>query len=118
MGGQKTNRAPQLSAVPPLPQAPGIAANSREAFASDDLGRCQRQVLDAITELWRQGWRPSDQDIAAYLGWPINCITPRRDELVDAGRVIKGGDKRGETGRRVSWWRPAQAAAQAELFPS
>ncbi len=93
------------------------AANSIAAFRSVPIGRRQRQVLDAITELWRQGWRPSDQDIAAYLGWPINCITPRRGELVDAGCVIKGGDKRAETGRRVSWWKPAVTAArQGELL--
>lgn len=84
-----------------------IAVNSLEALPSLPIGRRQRQVLDAITELCREGRRPSDQDTAAYLGWSINCITGRRNELVQTGRVVKGGDKRAETDRRVSWWKPA-----------
>ena len=68
------------------------------------------QVLDAITELWCQDWRPSDQDVAAYLGWPINCITPRCGELLEPARADRGGDKRGPSGRRVAWWKPALAA--------
>lgn len=83
-----------------------IAVNSLEALPSLPIGRHQRQVLDAITELCREGRRPSDQDTAAYLGWSINCIG-QRNELVQAGRVVKGGDKRAETDRRVSWWKPA-----------
>ena len=45
-----------------------IAVNSLEALPSLPIGRRQRQVLDAITELCREGRRPSDQDTAAYLG--------------------------------------------------
>ncbi len=97
--------------------ANSIAANSREAFASVDLGRRQREVLAAISELYREGCQPSDQDLVAHLRWPINRVTLRRGEIAEAGLVVKGGDKRGETGRTVSWWRPAPAAAQGEMFP-
>ncbi len=45
---------------------------------------------------------------------PINTVTPRRGELAAAGRVVQGGTKKNEHGRRVSWWRPA--AAQLDLF--
>ena len=97
-------------------RAAGPARNSLAAYRSVDLGRRQRQVLDAIAEMFSQGWRPCDQDIAAYLRWPINTVTPRRGELVEAGHVIKGGDKEGPTGRRVSWWKLALAAVQGDLF--
>ncbi len=116
VGGQKTKQAPQLSAVPPPPQVPGIAANSREAFASVNLGWRQREVYDAIVELWRQGWKPSDQDIARWLNRPINTITGRRGELVVLGQVVKGGDKIGPCSVRVSWWRSVPAAPQGELW--
>ncbi len=29
----------------------------------------------------------SDKQLAKWLGWPINCVTPRRNELVKLGRV-------------------------------
>ena len=107
-----SSTAPPASAT--TSRARRVAANSRAALASLPIARCQRQVVDAITELCREGWRPSDQDTAAYLGWPINCITGRRNELVQAGVVVKGGDKRAETGRRVAWWRPSPR--QLDLF--
>ena len=92
------------------------AANSLAAYRSLDLPTRQREVYDAIVELWRQGWKPSNQDITSYLGRPINCIPGRRHKLVEAGCVIRGGDKEGPTGRRVSWWCPAPAAPQGDLF--
>ena len=44
----------------------------------------------------------------------LTRVSPRRGELVDAGLVAKAGDKRGATGRKVSWWKPA--AVQLDLF--
>ena len=101
--------SPQLSRV-----RTQVRGNSLEAFASVPIARRQRQTLEAIAELYREGRQPSDQDTAAHLRWPINCVTGRRCELVQAGKVVKGGNKIAETGRRVSWWRPS--SHQLDLF--
>ncbi len=105
-----------MSAIGAGHAAGSAASNSIAAFRSVPVGRRQRQMLDAISELYRAGVQPSDQDLAAHLRWPINCVTPRRGELVEAGHVVKAGDKEGPTGRGVSWWRPAPAAPQGDLF--
>ena len=84
-----------------------VHPNSLAAYASVDLARRQGQVLDAITDPCRRGWRPCDRDVANFLGWPINFVTPRRGELVTAGRVVRTGNKIGESGRKVACWWPA-----------
>ena len=94
--------------------ASGVAVNSIRALGSVPIARRQRQVLAAISELFCDGRRPSDQDMSALLQWPINTITPRRGELARAGLIKKGGNKRGTTERRVAWWRPVPQ--QLDLF--
>ena len=94
-----------------------VDPNSLAAFALVNVNRRQRDMLAAITELHAGGRAPSDQDIALWLRWPINRVTPRRGELVAAGLVVPAGNKRGETGRKVCRWRPAPVPArQLELF--
>ena len=48
----------------------------------------------------------SDHQIADFLGWTINRVTPRRGELHDSGKIIRAyRDKDFETGRTVSFWK-------------
>ncbi len=115
VGGEKTNRVPQLSAVPPPPQVPGIAANSREAFARVPIGKRQQQVLAAINALRVEGVAACDTDDRERLRWPIPWTTPRRRELVEAGRVEQAGDKIGKYGRRVATWRPVAVQLTLEV---
>lgn len=91
-----------------------VDPNSRAALAVVDVATCQRRVLDAIAKLRRDGWRPCDQDVGAYLRWPINTVTHRRGELADAGHIIRAGDKRGPHNRKVTCWAPV--ALQLDLF--
>ena len=91
-----------------------VHTNSRLAYDTVDLGRRQGEVLDAIAELCRRRWRPCDKDVADFLTWPINSVTPRRGELVAAGRVVHAGNKIGKSGRKVACWRPAPV--QLELL--
>ncbi|MEI8111137.1 MAG: hypothetical protein WCH59_09125 [Chitinophagia bacterium] len=71
----------------------------KEAPQKKDYAR--QMVLLAITKL-----APcNDRQIAEYLGWPINRVTPRRGELVEDGQIIQ--EKKGidpVTNRTVSWW--------------
>ena len=83
-----------------------VQPNSLAAFASVDITTRQREVLEAIRALHHQNLRPSDQDIAATLRWPINRVTPRRGELMVLDLVLQGGHKTGCSGRRVQWWQP------------
>jgi hypothetical protein len=69
--------------------------------AKENIKTKQQTVLDAIICLGVC----CDHQIAEYLGWAINRVTPRRKELVEAGRVecaYKGKDF--ETGRTVNFW--------------
>ena len=69
--------------------------------AKENIKTKQQTVLDAIIFLGVC----CDHQIAEYLGWAINRVTPRRKELVEAGRVecaYKGKDF--ETGRTVNFW--------------
>jgi hypothetical protein len=62
----------------------------------------QQQLAAALGELGVA----TDQQLAMRLGWPINCVTPRRGELVELGVVVRADLRKGPTGRLVSVWRP------------
>lgn len=77
------------------------------------LGKRQRQVYALLVEAGRNGFAMSDREIGQALHWPINCVTPRRSELVGAGLVCCGGVKwDAVTRRRVAVWRARLAEAE------
>ena len=49
------------------------------------MGERQWQVYSALRILGNA----TDKDLAKYLGWPINCVTPRRFELVKEELVME-----------------------------
>ena len=59
----------------------------------------QKLVLDFIKE----NPDSSDKEISIGLNLPINCITPRRNELAKAGLIIRNGTKE-QAGRQVACW--------------
>ena len=65
------------------------------------LGERQKMVFGAIRFLGN----PCNQDIAEFLGWPINCITGRVKELRDKYVVIDAGLKVNRAGRMVMCWK-------------
>jgi hypothetical protein len=77
-----------------------VTRTSLDAYDSVNLTDRQVEVLQAGEQLGRF----TDTDLAAHLGWPINRITPRRGELVDAGLFVKCGERLGPMGRRCSVW--------------
>jgi len=64
--------------------------------------RCsrQQQVLHALTVLVQA----TDKQLASHLGWPINCVTPRRLELVRKDLVIERGVVRQKNGKKATLW--------------
>jgi hypothetical protein len=61
----------------------------------------QQDVLNAIKRLGIC----SDHQIAEFLGWPINRVTPRRGELVISNKVnFAFRSKDFDTGRSVNFW--------------
>lgn len=74
---------------------------SKKAYKDlKDLGDKQRKVFDALGDLGVA----SNQDIADYLGWPINCVTGRMKELRDYKFVGSDGTKTSRIGTTVRVW--------------
>ena len=63
------------------------------------VGVRQQLVLSAILSLGVA----TDKQLAKFLQWPINCVTPRRGELVKLGRVKELGTV-DQDGRSVMVW--------------
>lgn len=79
-----------------------VAETSRWAFATVPLSERQQAVLAQLAEHGEL----SDQDLSMKLGWPINCVTPRRGELVELGLVVRARVVKSPlTMRPVSRWR-------------
>ena len=77
-----------------------VRQTSLEAFNSikDKLGEKQMEVYKAF----EKGDNLSDQEIADILCWPINRITPRRNELEnDLKLIVCLGTKVNSIGRKV-----------------
>lgn len=83
---------------------------SLPAFKEPGKDRCREIVLSAIRTLGIC----NDKQIAEYLDWPINRVTPRRGELETAGRIVSDGKRKGKEGRLVNWWR--LPITQGQLF--
>lgn len=63
------------------------------------LGERQAAVLTAL----RCMVQATDKDLASFLRWPINRVTPRRGELVKLGRVTIRG-RTIQDGRQAILW--------------
>ncbi len=86
-----------------------VRDTSLETYYNDiepKLGDKQRTVYLAI----QMSNRPVNNDeIATYLGQPINTVTPRVNELVKLGKVeLAAKDIHPKTNRRVCYWRPVK----------
>lgn len=68
------------------------------------IGANQQIVLD-VFRIKVRGQPLSNFDLSVILGWPVNRITPRVNELRKLGRLVLVGFKRQlETGHRVQLW--------------
>jgi len=79
-----------------------VSQTSKETYASiqSKLGTNQIAVLNAL----HRHPLASNEDIAADLGWTINRVTPRSNELREMGLVKIGGTKKSRTsGKTVQW---------------
>lgn len=82
----------------------GVRDTSLEAFGNilDKLSMTRLKVYNTIVSRGGKSW---DKRIAEDLNWSINCVVPRRNELVKlgilrfAGTLIEPGTK-----RRVTLW--------------
>lgn len=80
-----------------------VRQTSLFAFQSlNDLGSKQREVYEAIKQLGEA----CDLDVAFFLGWPINRVTGRRNELMKAGVIYESKVARTpRTNRTVTYWK-------------
>ena len=80
-----------------------ISNRNRSYGQIEHIGDKQQTVLDVISK-YPAGI--SDRDVALLLGWPINRVTGRRNELARMGKVVTPGNRFDEqTNRMVSIWR-------------
>lgn len=80
-----------------------ISHTSREAYGSisKKLGEKQQIVLEALGELGVA----NNRGIASQLGWEINRVTGRMNELRKLGRVELAHTSVSETGVKNKYWR-------------
>jgi len=65
------------------------------------LGKRQEEVLS----IFKENTALTDQEISHILRKPINCITPRRGELVKMGLVVRTAVVKSQyTNKNVSLW--------------
>lgn len=70
----------------------------------DDVNHKQFIVYTAIKTLNEQGKRCTDKDIADFLEWEINRVTPRRYELEAQKKIKTSGKVSGYKGRSSYNW--------------
>lgn len=76
------------------------------------LGRRQQEVLDMINIYGPQ----TDEELKHHLGWEINRITGRRNDLYKDGIIQPKGTKKSSTGRTVIIWGLSDKSGQTCLF--
>lgn len=89
------------TSLPAFKEAPGTKAY------------CRSVILLTIQKL-----QPcNDRQIAEFLQWPINCVTPRRGELVTSKNVVLSMKAKDEdTNRTVCFWKIWSPNYQPILF--
>ena len=85
----------------------GVASTSRAAFdglmTRDELTDKCKEVLEAIESIG-QG---TNEQIADFLGWRLNCVTGRVTELHKMGFAEVAGIGRSKAGNSSKIWRSA-----------
>jgi hypothetical protein len=80
-----------------------ISNRNRSYGQIEHIGEKQQAVLDVIIK-YPAGI--SDRDVALLLGWPINRVTGRRNELYKMHKVVNIGNRYDEqTNRMVTVWK-------------
>ncbi len=87
-----------------------VQPTSLWAYETVAVGKRQGDVLRALRELTEA----TDQEIADFLAWTINRVTPRRGELVERELIVAARHKDGPFGHRVTVWR--LVLKQGDLF--
>lgn len=90
-------------------------ATSRLAYQQVEatLGRRQQEVLEALKRKPLQ----TNNELAAFLGWPINIITPRVKELRELSKVAQNGTRPCRiTGRTAMVWEAIEERGQMHLL--
>lgn len=80
-------------------QATSIAAY-REITPT--LSERQQKVFECVKSFGRPC---CDYEIAQRLGWPINSVTPRRGELLDAQKIEFAKQDKSPTGHKAVFWK-------------
>lgn len=100
--------------LPLFDHAVAAIAEKRIPLATETRDESMRQVVaggippsfKVVLEALRAIGPASDREVQRYTGLPINVITARRNDLVDANLIVDDGKVFDETTRRkVTLWR-------------
>jgi hypothetical protein len=92
---------------------------SRDAYKAlfEQLPAKRGAVLRAVLEAPETSL--CDAQIAARLGWPINCVTGRRNELEQMGYLESAGHFPAPiTGQEVHYWQICEGALEPGFVPA
>lgn len=93
-----------------------VQTTSREAYSKiiPKLPQCQYEVWFC---LWKNPYGLTNAEIAYYLQWPINRVTPRVKELRDLGYVHYYAQRQCKiTGSTANVWVAVEQNPQMRLF--
>lgn len=88
-----------------------VADTSLMAFQKilPKLGRKQTTVYNALAHASRCGFDLTDKELSRVLGWEINTVVPRRNELEKKGLIVVSCRRRcGVTGQWAMTWKVKQ----------
>jgi hypothetical protein len=105
-----TMRQPSLFDTPPRREPMAPASNNTTSLAAakaiQTITPNLREMVYA--EIAKPGGR-TDEEVAIARNMPGNTVRPRRNELVNAGRVVDSGETRlTQSGRRAIVWKSAK----------
>lgn len=77
-----------------------IRNTSKQAFAAIDLPACRAAVYRQLHKRPKFGYTRAE--LAEAIGWPINCVTGRVCELLQAGLIVEDGKRPSLPGGRTA----------------
>ena len=90
-----------------IPQG-GVRSTSRQTFFNEVKPKISQKQQEVYVALQIAKRPINNLELSKYLGWPINSVTPRVNELVEMGKVEEAfRDIYPATGRRTIYWKAA-----------
>ena len=92
----------------------GVRSTSRRAYFTEVHPKLNEKQTQVYVALQMASRACNNQEISEYLGWPINSVTPRVQELRELGKVEEAFRAvYPKTNRKVIYWQPIRKERNA-----